>query len=336
MTQQSVSTILPLEEQSTSTLLDWLHTHRQSDPFNIGSTDYVIAGPVHTDRAENPFVIALTVDNIEAWIEIPRQLFQEICALPDQEITLAEVPDAYRGLFFEAVLSDILSRLEIESTAKIVISHIYDSATTIASRRIFSNRSQPDHHIFGFEIQTPEGIRHSIGLKVGTKTLVNLCQLIASKELAPLHNNPEESKSVQCLYGKVNIKADALANIAKGDCLLVDKTLLQASFITLLLPDGLNAAGTLQENQIRLTSELQETMESNYTLPGPDEIQLNLIYGKPRISLEQATDLKAGSLVEVDTPESPIQVYTDKHLVARGQVVEIDKRLAIVVDELAA
>ncbi len=335
MTQQTLPTKLPFEQSNQEDLLDWLHGSQQENEFFIGDSRYKITGPAATDRASHPIVFALTIDGAEAWVEAPGQLIKNLSA-QHADIALIDVPDAYRGLFFEAILSDLLAAIEAKSDTRLVVSHAYDSTTAIAAARIFANRSQPDFHLFGFEIEDADGMSYPLGLRIGTATLSSLCRLLAHEEPVITGDSASDLLTAQCLYGMVNITRDALASLEPEDCLIVDKTLLQANFVTLLLENGQNAAGSLQVNQIHLTSELQETMEPNFAEPGPDEIQLSLIYGETRITQQDAADLKAGTSIDVKVPGSPIGVYADKQLIAHGRIVEIDNRLVVSIDELAA
>lgn len=67
------------------------------------------------------------------------------------------------------------------------------------------------------------------------------------------------------------------------------------------------------------------------------QLPLKIVLGRAEMPLEEVAELRAGSVVTLDTRvEDPVDVVVGGRLVARGEVVVIEQRLCVRVTELVA
>ena len=72
-------------------------------------------------------------------------------------------------------------------------------------------------------------------------------------------------------------------------------------------------------------------MEAVYDIP----VQVQTVLGKASIEVNQLLRLGRGAVVELDKKVGePVEIYANKRLVARGELVVIDGRLGVTMTEI--
>lgn len=316
---------------------NWLQLNKRQFTARFGELTYTLEGPTAVDRADKVIVIAFEIDKSNAWLEVPIEVIDDICSQLNSTISFATVPNAYRGLFVEALLADHLELIEKITLSKISILHIYDSDSISDTELIFSKQDQPDFQILGYNLQAVDGTNYPLGLKLGNDRLRHLGRLYSQ----PLDGNLRltgagliPSHLIRCLYGTTVISKRELADLVPGDCLLVDKPASDANLVSVELPNNMKAAGTLHNNALHISSQPEESTAKHEH--SSDGVLLNFFLGEPELSDTDITTFAAGTVIPLSLSETPVDVSLNNKSFARGKLSEIDNRLVVQIDELTS
>lgn len=95
--------------------------------------------------------------------------------------------------------------------------------------------------------------------------------------------------------------------------------------------------GVGDRNMAEETEALQEqslkikNLDAVYDIP----VQVSMVLGKVRIPISKLMNLKEGAVVELDNKVGePIEIYVNRKLVARGDLIVSDGRLGVTLTEI--